>query len=74
MILNLAVDISNQAEVMKANETHNKDLMVKQKEFEDNLTKVKVCIYYVYINLCNYRICTIDDQVNTSVVLYRMSW
>ena len=35
-MLNLAVDICNQEEVIKLNETHNKDLMVKQKEFEDN--------------------------------------
>ena len=52
MILNLAVDISNQEEVIKSNETRNKDLMDKQKQFEDNLTKVKVCIYYIYISLC----------------------
>ena len=43
--MKLTVDISNQDVVIKSNETCNKDLMDKQKQFEDNLTKVKVCIY-----------------------------
>ena len=44
-IVKLTVDISNQDVVIKSNETCNKDLMDKQKQFEDNLIKVKVCIY-----------------------------
>ena len=48
-MLNLAFDISNQDEVIKSYEMRNKDLMDKQKQFEDNHTKVKVCIYYIYI-------------------------
>ena len=43
--MKLTVDISNQDEVIKSNETRNKDLEDKQKIVEDNLTKVKVCIY-----------------------------